>query len=46
MAVKCCQLTERPALLLQHCCVLLYVGVQASVLQPLVNEKYLEISTV
>lgn len=39
------QLAERHKLFLPQYCVLLSVGVQASLLQPLVNWKHLEIST-
>lgn len=46
MAIRYCQLIERHTVFLPHSCILLSVGVQASLLQPLVNWKYFEISTV
>lgn len=46
MAIRYSQLIERHILFLPHSCVLLSVGVQASLLRPLVNWKYFEISTV
>lgn len=43
---KARQLAERHKLFLPQHCVLLSVGVQASLLQPLVNRKHLEISAI